>query len=82
VSRKIPPLSSKAFIKLLSKGGANFVRQRGTSHAIFEREKAGKVYRAPVIMAKSELSPKYMKLVLRQLGFTDEEIDNLIEEQL
>ena len=29
-------------------------------------------------MAKAELSPKYMELVLRQLGFTDEEIDNLI----
>ena len=27
------------------------------------------------MMAKRELSPKYMKLVLRQLGFTDEEMD-------
>jgi len=26
-------------------------------------------------MAKKELSPKYMKLVLRQLGFTDEEME-------
>ena len=35
------------------------------------------VYRAPVVMAKEEFSSKYMKLVLRQLGFTDEEIDAL-----
>jgi hypothetical protein len=35
------------------------------------------MYRAPVIMAKSDLSSKYVKLVLRQLGFTDEEIDLL-----
>ena len=30
-------------------------------------------------MAKSELSPKYVKLVLRQLGFTDEELDDIIQ---
>jgi hypothetical protein len=49
-----------------------------TGHAIFEREKNGTIYRAPVVMAKSELSPKYVKLVLRHLGFTDEEQENLI----
>ena len=66
MSKKIPPMSSKKFVKLLARGGAIFIRQRGTSHAIFEREKEGKVYRAPVVMAKKELSPKYLKLVLRQ----------------
>jgi hypothetical protein len=35
------------------------------------------MYRAPVIMTKSDLSSKYVKLVLRQLGFTDAEIDLL-----
>jgi predicted RNA binding protein YcfA (HicA-like mRNA interferase family) len=78
VSKKIPLLPSREFVKLLAKGNARFVRQSGTSHAIFEREKDGKMYRAPVVMAKGELSSKYMKLVLRQLGFTDEEIDALI----
>ena len=78
--KRIPPMSSKKFAKLLTRGGAIFVRQRGTSHAIFEREieGAGAVYRAPVVMGKRELSPKYMKVVLRQLGFTDEEIDTLL----
>ncbi|KAF5426246.1 putative RNA binding protein YcfA, dsRBD-like fold, HicA-like mRNA interferase family [Candidatus Methanophagaceae archaeon] len=68
-------MSSKKFVKLLARGGAKFIRQKSTSHAIFERQKEGRVYRAPVVMAKKELSPKYMKLVLRQLGFTDEEMD-------
>jgi hypothetical protein len=45
---------------------------------IFERESGGRMYRAPVIMAKSDLSSKYVKLVLRQLGFTDSEINVLI----
>lgn len=72
-------MSSRKFVKLLARGGARFVRQRGTSHAIFEREKDDRIYRAPVVMAKSELTPKYMKLVLRQLGFTVAEIDALLE---
>ena len=76
--KKIPPMSSKKFIKLLARGDVRFVRQRSTSHAIFERKKEGTVYRAPVVMGKKELSPKYMKLVLRQLGFTDEEIQSLL----
>ncbi len=78
MSKRIPPMSSKKFVKLLARGGARFIRQKSTSHAIFEREKEGRVYRAPVVMAKKELSPKYMKLVLRQLGFTDDEIEALL----
>ena len=76
--KRIPAMSSKKFAKLLTRGGAIFVRQRGTSHAIFEREKDGTVYRAPVVMGKRELSPKYIKVVLRQLGFTDGELDALL----
>ncbi|TRZ67666.1 MAG: type II toxin-antitoxin system HicA family toxin [Methanothrix sp.] len=71
-------MSSKKFATLLTRGGATFVRQRSTSHAIFERNKEGTVYRVPVVMGKRELSPKYMKLVLRQLGFTDMEIEALL----
>ncbi|MDI6810630.1 MAG: type II toxin-antitoxin system HicA family toxin [archaeon] len=78
MSKKVPPMSSKKFVKLLARGGARFVRQRGTSHAIFEREKDGRMYRAPVVMGRRELASKYMKLVLRQLGFTDEEIEALL----
>ena len=44
MSKKIPLMSSKKFVKLLAQGDARFVRQRSTSHAIFEREKEGKVY--------------------------------------
>ena len=78
MSKKIPPMSSQELVKLLSRGNARFVRQRGTSHAIFEREKDGRIYRAPVIMAKNDLSSKYVKVVLRQLGFSDAEVDALL----
>jgi len=72
-------MSSRKFSRLLAQGNAKMVRQRGTSHAVFEREKEGRVYRAPVIMAKAELSSVYMKLVMHQLGFTEEEIDAILE---
>jgi predicted RNA binding protein YcfA (HicA-like mRNA interferase family) len=67
-------MSSRKFSRLLAPGNAKSVRQRGTSHAVFEREKEGRVYRA-----KAELSSVYMKLVMHQSGFTDEEIDAILE---
>jgi hypothetical protein len=72
-------MSGRKFSRLLALGSAKSVRQRGTSHAVFEREKEGRIYRAPVIMAKAELSSVYMKLVMHQLGFSDEEIDAILE---
>jgi predicted RNA binding protein YcfA (HicA-like mRNA interferase family) len=76
---KIPSLSSRKFARLLEKNGAYFVRQRGTSHAVYERVAGEITWRAPVVMGKSELSPKYIKLVLRQLGFSNEEIDGMFK---
>ncbi len=35
--KSIPTMSSRKFVRLLEEGGARFVRQRGTSHAIYER---------------------------------------------
>jgi len=72
-------MSGRKFSRLLALGSAKSVRQRGTSHAVFEREKEGRIYRAPVIMAKAELSSVYMKLVMHQLGFSDEEIAAILE---
>ncbi len=74
---KVPSLSSKKLLRLLEKNGARFVRQRGTSHAIYERVSEGEVKRAPVLTGKQELSPKYIKVVLRQLGFSNDEIRRL-----
>ena len=75
----IPAMSSRKFVRLLENGGARFVRQRGTSHAIYERVVNKVKLRAPLVMGKRGLSPKYMKTVFRQLGFTDEEIDAVLE---
>ncbi len=75
---KVPSMSSRQLIRLLEKGGAIFVRQGKTDHAIYSRIVAGKRYSTPVQMGKKTLDPVYCKRVLRQLKFTDEETENLL----
>jgi predicted RNA binding protein YcfA (HicA-like mRNA interferase family) len=76
---KMPSMSSKELARLLEKGGALFVRQGPTDHAIYSRIIEGKRYSAPMQTGKKSLDPVYCKRVLRQLKFTDEEIENLLE---
>jgi predicted RNA binding protein YcfA (HicA-like mRNA interferase family) len=75
---KVPSLSSKQLVRLLERGGASFVRQGGTDHAIYCRMVEGKRFSAPVQMGKKTLDPVYCKRVLRQLKFKDEEIEDLL----
>lgn len=75
---KVPSMSSKGLTKLLEKGGDIFVRQGSTDHAIYVRSVEGKRYSTPVQMGKKTLDPVYCKRVLRQLKFTDEEIEKLL----
>lgn len=74
----VPSMSSKELVKLLEKGGAVFIRQGPTDHAIYSRTIEGRRYSAPVQMGKKTLDPVYCKRVLRQLKFTDEEIERIL----
>jgi len=76
---KFPSLSSKQLVKILQKGGAVFVRQGKTDHAIYSRIVGGKRYSAPVQMGKKSLDPVYGKRLLKQLQFTDDDIKELLE---
>jgi predicted RNA binding protein YcfA (HicA-like mRNA interferase family) len=75
---KFPSLSSKELVRLLEKGGTDFVRQGSTDHAIYARVVEGRRYSAPVQTGKKTLDPIYCKRVFRQLKFSDEEIESLI----
>ncbi|PIX21715.1 MAG: hypothetical protein COZ69_13320, partial [Deltaproteobacteria bacterium CG_4_8_14_3_um_filter_45_9] len=77
---KLPSMSSKELVRLLEKGGALFVRQGSTDHAIYSRTIEGKRYSTPIQMGKKTLDPVYCKRVFRQLKFTDEEIEKLLTE--
>lgn len=76
---KLPSMSSKELVRLLEMGGAVFVRQGSTDHAIYSRVIEGKRYSSPVQMGKKSLDPAYCKRVLRQLKFTDQEIERLLD---
>ena len=76
---KIPPLSSRKFKSLLEKNGAYLARQGKTDHAIFVRQTTENKFAAPVQMGKKELDPRYIKLVLKQLGFSTEEIKQIFK---
>ncbi|MDI6763037.1 MAG: type II toxin-antitoxin system HicA family toxin [Thermodesulfobacteriota bacterium] len=65
---KIPSMSSKELVKLLEKGGT-----------IYSRIIEGKRYSAPVQMGKKSLDPVYCKRIMRQLKFSDEEIEKLLD---
>ena len=72
---KFPSLSSKEFIKILEANGCIFVRQGATDHAIYSRMFEERRYSAPVQMGKKSLDPVYCKMVLKQLKFTNDEIN-------
>jgi hypothetical protein len=72
-------MSSRQLASLLETGGAVLARQRKTDHAIYSRVVEGRRFSAPVQMGKKTLDPVYCKRVLRQLKFTDEEIQQLIK---
>jgi len=71
-------MSSRELVRLLERGGAFFVRQGKTDHAIYGRFVSGRRFAAPVQMGKKGLDPNYCKRVLRQLQFSDVEIASLL----
>lgn len=80
--RVLPSQSSKSFVCFLERAGAVFVRQGPTSHAIYSRSTGRRNYAAPVKMGDRDLRPEYQMDVLRQLGWTREEIKELIQDCL
>ena len=77
--RKIPAMSSRKLIKLPERAGAIFDREGKGDHGIYRREVKGKVMKAPVLQDKKELPPEYSLMVFKQLGLSDEEINELLE---
>ncbi len=75
--KKIPPMPSRELVRLVEQAGGRFKRHGKGDHDIFERVVEGRRKVAPIQMAKRELRPEYCLQVFRQLGLTDDEINNL-----
>jgi predicted RNA binding protein YcfA (HicA-like mRNA interferase family) len=78
--KNIPSLKPRELIKILENGGCSFYRAGKGDHAIYIRETELEKWIAPIDMGAREMSPGYVLRILRQFGFTDEEIVTLLAE--
>ncbi len=77
--KNIPSLKPKELIRILGKGGCKFYREGKGDHRLYIREMEGKKRIVPIDVGLTELSPPYVLRIFRQFGFTDEEIQKLLE---
>lgn len=75
MTSQFPDFNSKQLVKIAEKVGFKFIRQTGSSHAIYIRESDKKRTTIP-IHGKKSLKIKTIKSICNDLGIT---IDELIE---
>ena len=76
--KDIPSLKPRELIRLLKEGGCVFYRQGRGDHCLYVRHFKGQKRVVPIDMGASELSPPYVLRIIRQFGFTDDEIEELL----
>lgn len=67
---KLRPLPPNKIIKILKKHGFEFVRQNGTSHAVYKNYKTGKRCEVPM---HDEVSKNVIMWITRETGIAKEE---------
>jgi predicted RNA binding protein YcfA (HicA-like mRNA interferase family) len=72
-----PDVNSNQMVKIIEKLGFIFVRQTGSSHAIYRRVSDGRRTTIP-IHGKKSLKRKTIKSICKDVGITMEELKNLI----
>lgn len=74
---KLPVLSGREMVKILSKFGFTVLDQNG-SHVIMYGEKDG-VKRKPVVPQHSELAKGTLLSILKQAGLTRDDLENALK---
>jgi predicted RNA binding protein YcfA (HicA-like mRNA interferase family) len=75
----VPSLKPRKLIQLLESAGCEFHREGKGDHKLYLR-RTGTVKRVvPIDMGQKEFSPPYVLRILRQFGFSDEEIEILLK---
>jgi len=77
--KNIPALKVKQLIRLLESRGCSFYREGKGDHKLYMRYVEGRKRVAPIDMGQKEFSPPYVLRILRQFGFSDEEIEGLLK---
>lgn len=75
--KNIPSLKPRGLLRLLETAGCNFYREGKGDHRLYVRYAGGHKRVVPIDMGARELSPVYVLRILRQFGFTDQEIEEL-----
>lgn len=78
MTSQFPDLNSKQLVKVVEKAGFKFVRQSGSSHAIYMRETDKKRTTIP-IHGKKSLKRKTIKSICNDLGITIDELIDLLK---
>jgi len=77
--KNVPSLKANHLIRLLKAGGCKFYREGKGDHKFYVRYAGQQKRVVPIDMGEKEFSPPYVLRILRQFGFTDEEIDDLLK---
>ena len=77
--KNISSQKPRELIRMLSKGGCSFFRTGKGDHEIYVRVLNGKKRIVPIDMGAGEMSPAYVLRILRQFGFTDADIEDLMK---
>jgi len=73
-----PDVNSNQIIKIIEKLGFTFVRQTGSSHAIYRRVSDGRRTTVP-IHGKKSLKRKTIKSICKDVGISIEELRDLLK---
>ena len=76
--KNLPSLKARQLIRLIESVGCEFCREGKGDHKLYVRHTDGKKHVAPIDMGEQEFSPPYVLRILRQFGFTDDEINELL----
>jgi len=76
--KNIPALKPRELVHRLRAAGCSFLRHGKGDHELYLRRVVGQKRVVPIDMGANELSPVYVLRILRQFGFTDHEIEDLL----
>ncbi len=77
--KNVPSLKPRELIRLLESSGCSFYRGGKGDHRLYIRYLESRKRVVPIDMGVTEFSPAYVLRILRQFGFTDEEIQEMLK---
>jgi predicted RNA binding protein YcfA (HicA-like mRNA interferase family) len=75
----VPSLKPRRLIQILESAGCKFHREGKGDHKLYVRRTGKEKRVVPIDMGQGEFSPPYVLRILRQFGFSDQEIEALLK---